>query len=226
MSTILDALRKAKETSGSNPVDARREILRPQTHDYLASVPDSPNKRSALFKLMLGLAALVIVALTGVVIVLTIKLSRSEVGPARQPAIVEATPVATPSPVPVQAVVQPAPSPAIGHDSGEPMAVSPPPPPIPLEPVATPAPTATPARAAKPTPPPKARTASRSENDGGSALNHVKIDGVFWDEKDPVVLINGEMMRVGSRIGKAKIVRIRRDSSVVFEIDGKQHTVR
>ncbi|MBN1868681.1 hypothetical protein JW916_15480 [Candidatus Sumerlaeota bacterium] len=227
MSTILDALRKAKDAPHSEPVDARREILRPQTHDYLASVPDAPSERTIAFKSLIGLAILTIVALAAVVLVLAVKLSRSETGPETQPALAQSTPTLEPSLSPTDPPTpQSLSAPDVGSGDAASMAMAAPPSPVPLEPVATPPPVATPVRPAQPTPAAARRAQRRSNRGPGAALDGVKIDGVFWDEQDPAVLIDGKMMKIGSRIGKAKIVRIRRDSSVVFEIDGKHYTVK
>ena len=57
-------------------------------------------------------------------------------------------------------------------------------------------------------------------------LDKIKLEGVFWDEEDPMAIINGQVVRQGTRIGNARVVRINRDSSLVLEIDGTQYTLR
>ena len=38
-----------------------------------------------------------------------------------------------------------------------------------------------------------------------------RLDGISWDEKMPVAIINGEIVQAGSRVGPATVIEIRRD---------------
>lgn len=47
-----------------------------------------------------------------------------------------------------------------------------------------------------------------------SAL-HLKLDGIVWDVKDPVAMINGRIFKKGNMIGGNKIVDIKSDRVVI-----------
>lgn len=51
------------------------------------------------------------------------------------------------------------------------------------------------------------------------------LEGIMYDEKQPVVLINGKIWQKGAQVGNVKIVDIQQ-TSIVIEKDGKQETIR
>ena len=51
------------------------------------------------------------------------------------------------------------------------------------------------------------------------------LEGIFYDSTRPMALINGEIVEVGSRVGKARVLEIQRDS-VRIEQSGTQRTLR
>ncbi len=77
MSTILDALRKAKEAPRKDSVDARHEILSGDMHDYLATVPDNPEDQLRFMKRLMAVSAIAILLLTTAVAFLLLRGPRS-----------------------------------------------------------------------------------------------------------------------------------------------------
>ncbi|MFW6256009.1 MAG: hypothetical protein ACOC54_04240, partial [Candidatus Sumerlaeota bacterium] len=81
MSTILDALRKSKDAPMKDNVDAKREVLNGNSHNYLAGGTSGPVDQSRTLKIVIVVLCLVLLLLTGFVIYLVIdKSSRGDRG--------------------------------------------------------------------------------------------------------------------------------------------------
>lgn len=52
----------------------------------------------------------------------------------------------------------------------------------------------------------------------------LSLSGIIWDEKDPVAIINGEVMRVGGVVNGKKILEIKKDQ-VIFGEGEARYTV-
>ena len=233
MSTILDALRKAKAEPPKNVVDARREILSDNTHDYLASAPGSSEGMLIVLKIGIGVCVLVILALGA--IVLGMMKGREEA--TQPPAVVETREAANPPPSEPVRHVEPrryAAEPVVQVRLQRPLVVKPPlraqesptqqpvqaPAATPQEksppPTTIPVPTAILMTRPQPAPAPHAG--------GPSPLGDMKLQGIVWDEKSPMAMIDGKLLKQGSRIGPAKVVRIESDA-VVLRVDGREYVL-
>ncbi len=209
MSTILDALKKAKDTPPpKESVDAQREILSGKSHDYLATAPSSSDdSMRMLWMAVIGLG-ITVVLLLGVIVAMQVW-GGSETPTAQQPAIVNTTPIPTPIPTPDPT---PAPTP-----TPTPAQVAPPAvvhvhlPPMMQTPQATPAPTATPSPTPSPTPTPQAKSPDLMQK-----VRALTLQGILWDEDEPMALINGKTMSAGTTIGdELKVLRIEKDKVVI-----------
>lgn len=58
-------------------------------------------------------------------------------------------------------------------------------------------------------------------NDPASIMAAMKLDGIIFDKRDPVAMINGRMLRPGGMVGSARVVKILPDS-VILRIDGQE----
>ena len=110
MSTILDALRKAKQAPTQDSVDARPEIISGASHNYLATVSDSPATQLQNLKMIVIVAGGIIAFLFILVIVLfAIVLRRMDTVPpaSTPPAQTKVQPADNPPAEPAEAVVTP-----------------------------------------------------------------------------------------------------------------------
>lgn len=55
-------------------------------------------------------------------------------------------------------------------------------------------------------------------------LDGMVLNGIVWDEDSQYAIVNGEVIKVGDKLGDKKIVEINKDS-VVLEQDGNRHTL-
>ena len=262
MSTILDALRKAKQTPPEKSVDARREILSPQTHDYLAAAP-SPIEDEVRFLKLMVVGAVSMVALLSVILVVVMlkggnntdgKTTKTGEGaelrsPESNSSVV---PTAAPTAAPITVSTLAASAPRAPAAAPTPAAVvrivvSTPAPPPPAAPGAAPAvkSLADDPAAALQVPPlpttsndPVAGQTFPREIEGGKAavksprekaidmLNEMRGDGIgiVWDDKEPMAMIKGRVIKKGSRIGTAEVVRITPDT-IVFLIEGEEYSL-
>lgn len=239
MSTILNALQKAKQAPQKESVDARREILSSEMHDYLAAVPDDPGARNVLLRRILIAASVLIGLLLVAVVVLLIQVMTSE-----PPAHAGDAPLSDPSaaalPPPVQTPVLPTPTPAPAQPSGGQESVvrivvetSDPPPAVERDALETPLRFDDPYL---PDGPPEIEpepVATLSPEDIQAAerrrlrreVDALRITGIIVDaDSQPMAMINGKTVGVGSRIGEAVVQEIH-DDRVVVEIDGETFTV-
>jgi hypothetical protein len=59
-----------------------------------------------------------------------------------------------------------------------------------------------------------------SGNIGADILSKINLQGVLWDEKKPMAIINGDVVGVGDDVGGIKVVDIKRDK-IVVDKDGE-----
>lgn len=52
-------------------------------------------------------------------------------------------------------------------------------------------------------------------------LAGVKLEGIIWDEENPIAVINDKVVSIGDEVAGAKIVGMTRNE-VTFEVDGQQ----
>ncbi len=214
MSTILDALKKAKDTPPpKESVDAQREILSNNSHDYLATVPSSRDDTTRLLWVAVTGLAVSVVILLGIIVTMLV-FGDTETHAPQQPVVIAPTPEATVSPtvsptpaltpIPTQAQAAP---PAIVHVHLPSMQT----------PQATPAPTATPSPTPIPTATPEIPVA-----DLKAKIRSLKLQGILWDEKEPMALINGKTVSPGTTLAddELKVLRIEKDK-VVLEGGGQ-----
>jgi hypothetical protein len=226
VSTILDALRKAKQEPPRTAVDASPEILRPQTHDYLATVPgaapvDQVRRMRAILIAMVCVVFVLVVAVVALVVLL----------PGKRSAAPE-TAERTQAPSASSTASAPVPAPVATQPPREVLVT------LAMPTLTPPLPTVTPTNVPEPSATPKSTkskkkssvTETKSPKSTGTkrgtkkTLSQFHISGIIWDPNDPLALVNGEMLRVGSRLGGAKVVKIT-PRSVIFEMDGEQYTI-
>ena len=49
----------------------------------------------------------------------------------------------------------------------------------------------------------------------------LKLEGIIWNEEEPLAVINDEIMRVGESIGSAKLIEIREDEVIFKDGEGE-----
>jgi cytoskeletal protein RodZ len=226
MSTILDALKKAKDTPPpKESVDAQREILSAKSHDYLATASTSPDDSLRTMRLLvIGLAVIVFLLLL-TVILLAVNMGKSP-EPQQPATIAQTTATPTPNPTPVP-TPQPTPQPTAAATAATPAAQPPAvvhvhfPSPTPSSaPKATPEPTPVPT--ATPTPVPSANQSEELQKD----FRALKLQGIFWVADDPSAIINGKDVSTGDIIGdQFKVTKIDPES-VTLEAQGKEFILR
>ncbi|NQU43456.1 hypothetical protein HQ520_09230 [bacterium] len=209
MSTILDALRKAKQVPAQETVEPGRELLSERTHNYLAASGSSSDEVRFL-KTLVWTTGGVIVLLIGVLVFLLFavlgpdgeRVRAVSTSPSDQTgsSLASAAPVST-----VEIVVStPAPVPSLVKSESE---VIPP-----AEPTPGPTPSATPD-------PALVRMAAYREISG------LKISGIYWDSEAPVALIDGRTVSEGAELGSARVTAVNRDS-VEITVRGEVFTLR
>lgn len=63
------------------------------------------------------------------------------------------------------------------------------------------------------------------EKAGTEVLTGVRLEGIIWDERNPVAVINDKVVSVGDEISGAKIVEIRQNE-VIFDVNGQLISVK
>lgn len=63
------------------------------------------------------------------------------------------------------------------------------------------------------------------EKTGEEVLKGVKLEGIIWDEKKPMAIINNKVVGVGDDISGAKIIEIKKNE-VIFNFDSQTISVR
>ena len=59
------------------------------------------------------------------------------------------------------------------------------------------------------------RKSGGSDSERNPTKGQLKVQGIFYRERDPSAIINGQTVTVGDRIGTAKVVAIERQSVTV-----------
>lgn len=222
MSTILNALRKAKSSPPKDAVDARQEILSGTTHNYLAEVPEDAGKTVRNLKWVVAGSACIILMLGAVVLgLLERDPASATAADARDQAPANPSPI--PTPAPPSEILK-----AEGPWNNVPV----------VSILNTPAPTAAPSAVAPPSPtpqPPPARVAEKPAAQEPSTvarretiidrINSQRLEGIVWDKKNPMAMMGGRLLRVGTEIESATVVRILPDA-VIFDILGEEYALR
>lgn len=63
------------------------------------------------------------------------------------------------------------------------------------------------------------------EKAGTEVLTGVRLEGIIWDEKNPIAIINDKVVRIGDEVSGAKITEIRQNE-VIFDINGQMISVK
>ena len=230
MSIILDALKKARKERRQK-VDFKDDAVFSQIQ-YDSIRKRQKTGQSPIPRLVIGCLALLILALAviSIGVVLYLKADRRDVlGQGRKQAKAEvsqagnvpaeekpgipsyniATPTPSPSPEPTRLLVSFLPM--IENTPTPPPTPSPEPTPEP-----TPSPSLTPVVTASPTPVPDATRAIKRVLPKSSSGFYqpedfdLRIEGVMWNEENPMALINDEILGVGQKVGELTITEITR----------------
>jgi hypothetical protein len=246
MSTILDALRKAKQTPLQNSVDARPEVLSGDAHNYLASIPDSPDSQLRNLRTILLVAGGVIVVLFALVIILltvtlrkinsnsavaalpgkTVELAKSEAH--AEPTAVPVVTPALPTPTPIVVYIATS-TPAPASTPVSPVVVTPVPGGV-LQPGGAQTPAAAPTATVNinPTPVGVAATtdAAPFEFPVQPVTEALELRGILWDETSPMAMINGRTVQQGTVLGGYTIKSIQKNCVIVVAPNGEEKTLR
>lgn len=65
--------------------------------------------------------------------------------------------------------------------------------------------------------PPVVTTAEKTDEE---VLSGVKLEGIIWDEKKPLAVINDKVVAAGDEVGGAKVIEIKQHE-VLFDVDGQ-----
>lgn len=215
MSTILNALRKAKQFPQQESVEARHEILSERSHDYLATVPGAPEGQLRFLRIAVLSAAAVILGLMIVIVLLIVSGRRGPEGDlggnnAGQAGMTALLP--TPSPPPAQR--EETATPAVRRVEIV---------------VATPQPTPVAPKVSPPVPA-RADSGTSPSLEGVSpgaveSVENLRLVGIAWDSTDPMAMINGRAVREGSEIAGGHVRKINRDSVIII-VNGREYTLR
>lgn len=234
MSTILDALRKAKNApQPEKPVDARREVLNEKSHDYLAQVPGEESDNRVFFLWGFIVFCLMAIGILSAV-VLWLAFSRGDVADSaltENPPQVAASPSAESEVIEVREILR-----APEKQVSESAMLLPVRDAIEVQPVTVPSPPTQASASAADIVPVEVETSPAespvvtSESDRLyrvtiSRLNGLKIEGILWDKKSPMAMVDGKMIQVGSRIDAATVKAIHPDS-IVFVIGEREFVLR
>lgn len=66
---------------------------------------------------------------------------------------------------------------------------------------------------------------SAVEKAGTEVLAGVRIEGIIWDEKKPIAVINDKVVGIGDEISGAKIIDIKQNE-VIFDVNGQMISVK
>lgn len=64
-----------------------------------------------------------------------------------------------------------------------------------------------------------------AEKAGAEVLTGVRLEGIIWDEKNPMAIINDKVAGIGDTVSGAKVVEIRQNE-VVFDVNGQRISVK
>lgn len=57
-------------------------------------------------------------------------------------------------------------------------------------------------------------------------IQDLQLQGILWDEKKPLAIINAEIVSEGQEIRGKKIIKIEKDSVIVETSYGERHTIQ
>lgn len=60
---------------------------------------------------------------------------------------------------------------------------------------------------------------------GTEVLSGIRLEGIIWEQDNPLAIINSKVVTVGAKVGGALVVEIKKDE-VVFEINGQQFPMK
>ena len=63
-----------------------------------------------------------------------------------------------------------------------------------------------------------------NEADSGLYAN-IKVEGIIWDENDPIAIIDNELIRVGDEVRGGKVAGIE-ENEVIFDIQGQEIRIK
>lgn len=66
---------------------------------------------------------------------------------------------------------------------------------------------------------------SAVEKAGTEVLAGVRLEGIIWDEKKPIAVINDKVVSIGDEVSGARIVEIRQNE-VIFDVNGQMVSVK
>ncbi|HBF34110.1 TPA: hypothetical protein DDW35_06065 [Candidatus Sumerlaeota bacterium] len=211
MSTILDALRKAKQAPTRDSVDARPEIINGTSHDYLATAPDSPETQLRNLRTIVMIAGCAIAFLFLLVIIL-LSVVFHKMGAVPAPlssnnSTIQSTQSLPAEPVePAVAVATPQPTPIVVY-------------------IAAPTPAPTPAVTAAPVAPPVVATPAL-EFPVQAPSEALELRGILWDETSPMAMINGKSVLEGAIVSGYTIKTIQKSSVTVISPNGEESTLK
>jgi hypothetical protein len=227
MSTILNALRKAKQFPQQESVDARHEILSERSHDYLATVPGAPEGQLRFLRIAVLSAAAVILGLTVVIVLLIVSPRRGPEGDLEGNNAGQAGMTApSPTPSPASAQREETATPAVRRVE----IVVATPQPTPVAPKVSPPAPATVDAAPREAPRVGADSGTSPSLEGVSpgaveSIANLRLVGIAWDSTDPMAMINGRAVREGSEIAGGHVRKINRDSVIII-VNGREYTLR
>jgi len=227
MSTILNALRKAKQFPQQESVDARHEILSERSHDYLATVPGAPEGQLRFLRIAVLSAAAVILGLTVVIVLLIVSPRRGPEGDLEGNNAGQAGMTApSPTPLPASAQKEETATPAVPRVE----IVVATPQPTPAAPKVSPPVPATVDAAPREAPGAGTDSGTSPSLEGVSprsveSIENLRLVGIAWDSTDPMAMINGRVVREGSEIAGGHVRKINRDS-VIIVVNGREYSLR
>ena len=71
----------------------------------------------------------------------------------------------------------------------------------------------------------KGRSISQAKSQSDERSGGIHVEGIFWDRKRPMALINGDIVEVGSRVGSSEVVEIQQ-STVTLAENGLRRILR
>lgn len=70
--------------------------------------------------------------------------------------------------------------------------------------------------------PPVVKAIEKQDTD---ALAGVRLEGIIWDEKNPIAVVNDKVVGIGDVISGAKIIEIK-ENEVIFDVNGQRISVK
>jgi type II secretory pathway component PulC len=60
---------------------------------------------------------------------------------------------------------------------------------------------------------------------GENILMDLRVEGIIWDEDNPIAVVNGKVVGVGDSVNGVKIIKIKQNE-VIFDVQGKTVPVK